>query len=99
MNRIDHAGLDYDDLVLAFGEPGQGDPSKTLAEWDLKTPHGWAEVYDYKAYEAKGDPRKVEEWHVQAASDEAFDWVYAQVESARRAKKAEGGIAPRIPIP
>lgn len=93
MNRVDHIGWPYDDIVLAFGEPGQGDPDKTIAQWDLTTPHGWAEIYDYKEYQAQGDPRRVHEWHVQAANDEAFDWVYDQIGAARFALEVEAGNA------
>lgn len=74
VNRIDYIAFSYDVLVKAFGEPGQGDPDKTIAEWQLITPHGWAEIYDYKSYAQK--PEDVDEWHVQAEHDEAFDWIY-----------------------
>jgi hypothetical protein len=78
VNRIDNRIYKYQDIVNAFGPHGQGDPDKTLAEWQLTTPYGWAEIYDYKSY--FDSPEEVEEWHVQAESNEAFEWVYQRLD-------------------
>lgn len=84
----------YDLLLEVFGDPeGPSGDGKCLATWDMQTPHGWAEVYDYKDYEAHGDPRKVGEWHVQASNQDALSWVFEQIESARIAQGAEENIS------
>lgn len=76
-NRIDHITTSYEVLVEALGKPGQGDPDKTMAQWDVITPKGWAEVYDY--HDPHEAPEDVEVWHVQAASEEAFEYVYGAI--------------------
>ena len=82
VNRIEHINTAYALLIKAFGEPGQGDPDKTLAEWQMVTPFGWAEIYDYKAYVDR--PEDVEEWHVQAETPEAFEWLWEQLATAEK---------------
>lgn len=83
MFRIDEVVAPYSLLVSVFGESRAGDDAKTLAEWTLDTPYGWAEIYDFKSYaESVHD---VEVWHLQADVEEAYDWVKVQIESARGA--------------
>lgn len=82
VNRIDYIHTMYETLVRAFGEAGQGDPHKIIAEWQLTTPHGWAEIYAYNEEVSK--PEDVEEWHVQAETPEAFQWIREQFSAAQR---------------
>lgn len=79
-NKVEHITTPYEVLVVALGKPGQGDPDKTMAQWDITTPHGWAEVYDYK--DVAEDPVDVEVWHVQAGSEEAFEYLYSAIRDA-----------------
>lgn len=81
--RIDEVFAPYSLLVSVLGESVVGDPDKTLAEWFVLTPFGWAEVYDYKSY--ADSVHDVEVWHLQADTEEAYDWIHEQVESARGA--------------
>lgn len=75
----------YSTLVTAFGESREGDPYKTLAEWYILTPFGWAEVYDYKYWDEEwsGKVQDIEIWHLQADTEEAYEWIYSEVERAR----------------
>lgn len=70
----------YRVLVEALGKPGKGDESKTMAQWDVNTPHGWVEVYDFK--DPAESPEDVETWHVQGGSEEALDYVYMAIKDA-----------------
>ncbi len=79
-NRIDHITTSYEVLVEAFGPHGKGDESKTMAQWDFNTPHGYGEVYDY--YDPHEAPEDVEVWHVQAGSEEAFEYLYSAIRDA-----------------
>lgn len=76
-NRIDHITTSYEVLTEAFGPHGSGDESKTMAQWDLKTPQGWVEIYDY--HDPHESPEDVEVWHVQAGSEEAFEYAYEAI--------------------
>lgn len=69
----------YEDIVAAFG-PSEGptDDGKVLAEWFLETPHGKAEIYDFKSEEKR--PEDVTEWHVQGSTPEAANWVVEAVD-------------------
>ena len=77
VNTIKYIDIPYHILVGILGKPGKGDSYKTLAEWQLSTPFGWAEIYDYNANVDK--PEEVQEWHVQAETDSAFDWVFERL--------------------
>ena len=77
---MEYINPSYRVLVAALGEPGKGDGDKTLVQWEIQTPHGWAEVYDYKSYVTS--PEDVDEWHVQADSEEARDYVYMAIKDA-----------------
>ncbi|APC46352.1 hypothetical protein HWB05_gp090 [Streptomyces phage BRock] len=68
----------YEEIVKAFGPHQEGDPDKVLAEWQLQTPHGWAEVYDYKSYEDR--PEDVTVWRVAGNSAEAINWVVEAID-------------------
>ncbi len=70
----------YRVLVEALGQPGKGDDGKTLAQWDVNTPHGWAEVYDFK--DSAKTPEDVETWHAQAGSKEALEYVFMAIKDA-----------------
>ncbi len=76
-NRIDHITTSFEVLTEALGSHGSGDEDKTMAQWDIITPNGWAEVYDY--HDPHESPEDVEVWHVQAASEEAFEYVYEAI--------------------
>lgn len=76
-NKIDHITTSYEVLTEALGPHGSGDADKTMAQWDIQTPKGWAEVYDY--YDPHEAPEDVEVWHVQADSEEAFEYVYEAI--------------------
>ena len=77
---IEHITTDYEVLVDAFGSHESGDPYKTMAQWDLNTPQGWAEIYDY--HDPHETPEDVEVWHVQAGSEEAFEYIYMAIKDA-----------------
>lgn len=65
----------YDEVVKTLGNDGTVSPRddyKSMCEWDVKTPHGTVEVYDYKVGvcydEADGLQREdITEWHVQGS--------------------------------
>lgn len=79
-NKKEHITTSYRVLVEAFGKPGKGDPDKTMAQWDLSTPSGWAEIYDYK--DQAEDPVDVAVWHVQAHEEEGFNYLYETIRDA-----------------
>ena len=79
-DRIEYITPSYRVLVEALGKPGKGDESKTMAQWDVNTPHGWVEVYDFK--DPAESPEDVETWHVQGGSEEALDYVYMAIKDA-----------------
>jgi hypothetical protein len=87
---VEHITTSYRVLVEALGEPGKGDDGKTMAQWDLNTPHGWAEVYDFK--DPAESPVDVEVWHVQAHSEEAFGYVYDRIREAASALGEPEGL-------
>jgi hypothetical protein len=76
-NKIKYIDTPYAMLVEIFGKPSDGDSCKTLAEWQLSTPFGWAEIYDYNSDVDK--PEDVQEWHVQAEKDSGFTWVFERL--------------------
>jgi hypothetical protein len=61
-------------LKEAFGNDGDNprDDYKSMAQWDLSTPEGDVEVYDYKVgkcYDSNGLEREqITDWHVQGSS-------------------------------
>lgn len=80
----------YDLLVKAFGDDGTVTPRddyKSMAEWDVKTPHGTVEVYDYKVgkcYDPSGLERhEIRDWHVQG-EPKAIEHMLALVERAAK---------------
>lgn len=79
-NSVEHITTSYRVLLEALGEPGKGDEDKTMAQWDINTPDGWAEVYDFK--DQAESPIDVEVWHVQAHSEKAFGYLYDRIREA-----------------
>lgn len=79
---VTHVHTSYEEIVKAFGPHSEGDPDKVLAEWQLQTPHGWAEIYDYKSEEER--PEDVTEWHVQGDNIAAINWVVEAVDGHTR---------------
>lgn len=73
VNTIKYIDTPYHILLGIFGEPNIEYDSKSIAGWDITTPFGWAEIYDFKSYVDK--PEDVPEWHVQTETDSAFDWI------------------------
>lgn len=74
--NVHHLTAPYDLLVQAFGNDGTVVPRdiyKSMAEWDLLTPHGEVEVYDYKigtCYNPHGPERhEITTWSVQGEPD------------------------------
>lgn len=70
--NVQYLRAPYDFLVKAFGNDGTVSPRddyKSMCEWDIQTPHGEVEVYDYKVgkcYAPDGVEREqITEWHVQ----------------------------------
>jgi hypothetical protein len=87
-HNVSYLTAPYALLVKAFNDDGTTAPRddyKSMAQWDVKTPHGTVEVYDYKVgkcYDSDGLEREqITEWHVQG-SDEAIDQMLAAVEGA-----------------
>lgn len=76
--NVHHLTAPYALLVAAFGNDGDNlrDDYKSMAQWDLRTPDGDVEVYDYKVgkcYDSDGLEREqITEWHVQGP-DAALD--------------------------
>lgn len=77
MNRILYIDTPYHILVGIFGPADTGDDAKTLAQWEIITPFGWAEIYDFKSY--ADSPEDVQEWHVQAETDSACRWIFERL--------------------
>ena len=87
--NVNYLEAPYELLVKAFGDDGTVTPRddcKCMATWDVKTPHGDVEVYDYKVgkcYDrADGLERhEITEWHVQGDA-EAIEDMLKMVRSA-----------------
>ena len=78
----------YTLLVQAFGNDGDNprDTYKCMAQWDLTTPHGPVEVYDYKVgtcYEGESglERHEITVWHVQG-SDLAIDHMLGMINAS-----------------
>lgn len=77
MNGIHHIDAPYEVLVQAFGDDGTISPrddSKSMAEWDVETPFGEVEVYDYKigkCYDADDglEREDITDWHVNGSTE------------------------------
>ena len=71
----------YSLLVVAFGEPDEGDGYKTQAEWVISTPDGIATIYDWKqgdSYLGKGNGTPVEQiaqWSVGGHNPKVIKWI------------------------
>lgn len=75
--------VSYKDIVFVFGrEHSTGDGYKVQAEWMIKTPAGWATIYDYKqgvAYNGRHDgiPKtKVRDWHIGGANKDVVAFIH-----------------------
>lgn len=79
-DQVEHITTSYKVLVEAFGSPTPGDPYKVKAQWDINTPHGWAEIYDF--HDPAEDPVDVAVWHVQAHEEEGFNYLYETIRDA-----------------
>lgn len=89
-NNKEYITTPYEVLVEALGSPGKGDEDKTMAQWDVNTPDGWAEVYDYK--DVAQSPVDVETWHVQAHSEVAFEYLYSVIRETASRLGAPSGL-------
>lgn len=74
--NVHYLNAPYELLVKAFGNDGTivpRDDYKSMAEWDVPTPHGEVEVYDYKVgkcYNPRGLERhEITRWHVQGTPE------------------------------
>jgi hypothetical protein len=71
----------YEQICASFGDPvSKGDGYKIDTEWIIKTPSGFATIYNYKDGHAylgdKGlDVEKICEWHVGGKNAQSYDWV------------------------
>ena len=86
--NVNYLEAPYELLVKAFGDDGTTDPrdeDRQMAQWDVQTPHGEVEVYDYKVgkcYDPDGLERhEITEWHVQGDA-EAIEDMLKMVRSA-----------------
>ncbi len=83
----------YELLVKAFGNDGTVSPRdeyKSMADWDVETPHGRVEVYDYRVgkccYGDDGLERhEITVWHVQG-HDAGIDHMMGLLDEAGGAR-------------
>lgn len=79
----------YSDLVVAFGEPDEGDGYKTQAEWTILTPAGIATIYDWKqgdCYHGEGNgtpAEEVAEWSVGGGNANVVEWIKKAIQKQR----------------
>ncbi|MBD3004751.1 hypothetical protein [Streptomyces sp. 5-10] len=90
----------YELLVAAFGDDGTVSPrdeDKSTTSWDVRTPSGTVEVYDYLCgvtYGVGGPDRSdITEWHVRG-SVEAIDHMLARLDEASRDGKPRKAVPP-----
>lgn len=70
--------MDYDELVLLFGEPHYLNGDKTLAEWCIKYADGTiATIYDWKNYGLQKE--QIKHWHVGGFDRKALDNVMQSI--------------------
>lgn len=73
--------LTYDFIVEQFGKPDPASADgKVNASWTLKTPAGYATIYDYKSDKA---PELNETWHIGARTTEAAAKLVGAIAAAR----------------
>ena len=78
---------DFDELVAAFGEPGNGDEYKTDAEWIIEfndgtvaTIYNWKDGYNYCGED--GLPVEcITEWHIGGNGQRSVDLVESVLEN------------------
>ena len=84
MSNVDPIYVEYSRLVQVFGEPGEGDPHKVDAEWQLTLVDDQGaklidEIYNYKnGPNYLNDGSSVEditEWHMQQETTGFFEHV------------------------
>ncbi len=84
MSNVEHIYVQYSKLVQVFGEPGEGDPDKVDAEWQLTLVNEQGaeligELYNYKnGPNYLQDGSRVEditEWHMQQETTGFFEHV------------------------
>jgi hypothetical protein len=84
-HNVSYLTAPYALLVKAFNDDGTTAPRddyKSMAQWDVKTPHGTVEVYDYKVgkcyYDDPADGglerHEITDWHVQG-DDKAITYM------------------------
>lgn len=73
----------YYELVELFGEPTQGDPAKTQAEWEIEFEDGtMATIYDWKMY---GIPvEQIGEWNIGGKDSQAVELVEQVIQAYRK---------------
>lgn len=75
-NEIELCHATFAELVAAFGDwdiAGRDD-SKQMCAWDVETPHGEVEIYDYKVgrcYDHEDGLKRedITDWHVQGSPE------------------------------
>jgi hypothetical protein len=73
--NVSHLEAPHALLKAAFGNDGDNsrDDYKSMAQWDVETPAGAFEVYDYKVgkcYDPDGLEREqITDWHVQGPAE------------------------------
>lgn len=77
---------EYAVLKNLFGKPTDGDGYKVDAEWLLKTPFGYATIYNYKDGKnycgTEGTPKtKITDWHIGGANKEVAILIQTAVEA------------------
>ncbi|MER6605922.1 hypothetical protein ABT282_08400 [Streptomyces sp. NPDC000927] len=88
----------YELLVAAFSDDGTTalrDTDKSTSQWDVSTPHGEVEVYDYMGGAGYGGPEpdrtEITDWHVQG-DEEAIEYMLNMLGAASlSAKDTPGG--------
>jgi hypothetical protein len=88
----------YDLLVAAFGNDGTVSPrdeDRSMASWDVDTPDGEVEVYDYRVGKCEHpdglERHEITEWHVQGGEEEIahmLSLLDAADDSLRRSVKS-----------
>ncbi len=88
---------DYNELVMAFGEPTAGDEYKVDAEWCIKFANGTiATVYNWKnginyCGPSEGTPtEQITHWHIGGFNPDAVDLVRGEVFAKQRGGVTSG---------
>jgi hypothetical protein len=81
--NVSYLTAPYSLLVKALGNDGtvaERDEYKCEAQWDVATPHGIVEVYDYKIGKCYNGKRglarhEITDWHVQGDAEAIKDMI------------------------